>query len=464
MGRFARVAAVVLAAMFVGAGEAARPVAPMAGDRIVVMISLDGLAGFYFDDPKAEMPVLRALAKEGAMSSRMRPSTPSVTWPNHTSLVTGATAGVHGVTGNNYFDRVTGKPVALISDPRFDKVEIVKVPTIYDVAHEAGMKTAAIRWPAARSAPTLDWTIPDMNVDSGLAKYSTPALLAELKESGTWVPKEQDPGVPEEKKSSTLGDDEAEAVFEKILKDHRPQLGLLHLARVDHDEHQYGPRSKEAYEAIAKVDAQVGHVWEQLKKDWPGRATLVIVSDHGFSPIERQVFPNVVLREAGLAKVAGNRIVGGDVRIVSQGGAALVYISDKAHRDEIEAKVKAAFEANKDVSRIVMTADLGKYGVANPDVDPHAPDMVLFAREGAMFGDTAAGSMSFRDKPERLGTHGHDPDLRNLKATFVAWGPEFKAGVDLGEIQNLDVAPTLAKIMGLELPKAEGHVLSDALK
>ena len=90
-------------------------------DRVVVMISVDGLAAYYLDDPKAEMPTLRKLAAEGARAAMMKASTPTVTWPNHTTLVTGDNPARHGVVGNNYFDRATGQRVVLISDPVYDK-------------------------------------------------------------------------------------------------------------------------------------------------------------------------------------------------------------------------------------------------------------------------------------------------------------------------------------------------------
>jgi predicted AlkP superfamily pyrophosphatase or phosphodiesterase len=110
-----------------------------APQRAVVMISLDGLAGFYRDDPKAEMPTLRKLAELGATASSMKASTPTVTWPNHTTLVTGVTPARHGVVGNNYLDRATATPVVLIGDPVLDKAQILRVPTIYDLAHAAGL-------------------------------------------------------------------------------------------------------------------------------------------------------------------------------------------------------------------------------------------------------------------------------------------------------------------------------------
>src|SRR6476659_6822220 len=95
-------------------------------DRIVVLMSVDGLANFYMDDPAAEMPTSRKLAAEGAKAASMRASDPTVTWPNHTTLVTGVSPARHGVVGNNYFDRVKNDKVTLIWDPVFDKDEVVK--------------------------------------------------------------------------------------------------------------------------------------------------------------------------------------------------------------------------------------------------------------------------------------------------------------------------------------------------
>ena len=129
-------------------------------NRIVVLVSLDGLASFYLNDPKAEMPTLRALAREGAVARSMVPVIPTVTWPNHTTLATGVTPALHGVIGNTYFDREKRGIVTLIQDPVFDKEEIVKVPTIYDVAKAAGLTTAGIHWPATRNAKNLDWQVP----------------------------------------------------------------------------------------------------------------------------------------------------------------------------------------------------------------------------------------------------------------------------------------------------------------
>ena len=391
----------------------------------------------------------------------MKASTPTVTWVNHTTLVTGDNPARHGVVGNNYYDRATGKRIQLISDPTFDKDQIVHVPTIYDLAKQAGLKTAGIRWPASRNAKTLDWTVPDVASDDILHKYSTPSLMAELKDAGIWAD-----GVVQDPKDPTIRiipDDSCAKEFNYILHTHRPNLALLHLIDVDHIEHLKGPKSAEAYANIKAADQYVRDVWDELKKDFPDKATLIVVSDHGFSPIENGILPNIVLRNAGLIEVKGTRVVGGPVQLVIQGGAALVYITDPANRDAIVGKVKEAFKDVDGVSKIVGPDQLKDYGVADPKDDPHAPDMILFAKEGYNFGDTAAGALPFNAKPERKGSHGHEAELPDLHATFVAWGVGIKPGAQLGEIQNIDVAPTIAKLLNIPMPDVDGKPLTAAL-
>jgi predicted AlkP superfamily pyrophosphatase or phosphodiesterase len=461
-----RLAGVVLfAAALLGARTTifAADAAPAAdSDSIVVMISVDGLAGYYIDDPKAEMPTIRQLAKEGARADSMRAIAPTVTWPNHTTLVTGDYSNRHGVVGNNYYDRETGKQVTLIGDPVFDKDKIVKVPTIYDLAKQAGLRTASIRWPASRNAKTLDWTMPDVLNLETMRQYTTPSVLEESRADGhpldTDDPK--DPG-----KIGQLGpqDDADTRAFIRILHEHRPQLALLHLIIVDHTEHAHGPRSPEAYAAVKEADQRVHDVLDELNRDFPGKATLLVVADHGFSPIERAILPNVILRNAGMLNVKGLRIVGGSVHVVVQGGAAMIYILDSANRDAIIDKVTKAFQDVEGVEKVLGPDGMKQYHIADPKTDPHAPDMMLFADEGCTFGDTAGGALSFIEKPERKGTHGHDPLLPDLHATFVAWGQGIQSGTHLGEIKNIDVAPTIAALLHIDMPNTDGHPLTKIL-
>jgi predicted AlkP superfamily pyrophosphatase or phosphodiesterase len=435
-------------------------------DRIVVLVSLDGFANFYLDDSAAEIPTLRMLAAEGAKASSMRASDPTVTWPNHTTLVTGVSPSVHGVLGNNYFDRVKNEKMTLIWDPTFDKDEIVKVPTIYDVAKAAGLKTASIRCPATRAAKAIDWNSQDLGEDKLILKYTTPELFEECKNCNYKLLQTDDATGKIGKQSreeATATDQLWTDVFKMVVHEHRPNIALMHIVAIDHTEHADGPRSPEAYEAIKYADGQVRQIWEQLQKDFPDKATLVVVSDHGFSANKVEVRPNVILKQKGLVEAEGKKATGGKVKVLPQGGSAMIYVLDDANRESIIEQVKAAFNGVEGISSIESADQYEANGLADPRRDPRSPDLMLFAKMGYFFGDTAAGSIPQETKPERRGSHGHDARFPDLHAIFIASGAGIKPGVQIGEIDNRSVAPTIAKLLGIEMPGVEGKVLSEAL-
>jgi predicted AlkP superfamily pyrophosphatase or phosphodiesterase len=239
-------------------------------------------------------------------------------------------------------------------------------------------------------------------------------------------------------------------------------LALLHIIHVDHTEHVSGPRTSEAYAAIKAADGQVREIWEELKRDFPGKATLLVVSDHGFSPIHRVIRPNIVLGDAGLIEVKGDEVVGGAARVIIQGGSALVYV-DKADPAAAIDRVKKAFDGIPEIAKIVGPGQMKDHGLPEPKDDPHAPDLILFAKEGSSFAEAASGDGGVIDEPASKGTHGHDENLPNLQATFIAWGAGIKPGAQLGPISNTQVAPTIAKLLGLSFPSADGKPLTALL-
>jgi predicted AlkP superfamily pyrophosphatase or phosphodiesterase len=445
--------------IFVPRSNHAAPAAEQS--RAVILISVDGLASFYLDDPRAEMPTIRALAEAGVRAARMKASAPTVTWPNHTTLVTGMTPARHGVVGNDYFDRARRKTVILISDPEYDKEQLVRVPTIYDLAKARGLSTAAIRWPATRNAKALDWTLPDVFSDELLHRFTTPSLMAECKQAGIWS--ESDVIRYGQRELRVVSDDMCTRVFNFILRKHHPSLALLHLTHVDSVEHLKGPRTPEAYAAIKAADEQVRQVWDEVKRDYPGQATVMIVSDHGFSPVERLILPNVALRDAKLVDVKAGKAEGGAVHIVNQGGAALLYVLDSSHKDAVISQVQRLFAGVEGVDKVIGPEELKLHGLAKPQDDPRSPDVVLFAREGYCFDETASGSALTVPRRDLRGMHGHDENLPCMYATFIAWGAGIKRRTTLEEIQNTDVAPTIAHLLNLPLTGADGKALAAAL-
>ena len=148
--RLLRISALVVASSttLLPAGGSQQP--PGASNHVVI-ISLDGFAGWALDDPHLPVPTIRRLAAGGAAASSMRPVNPTVTWPNHTAMVTGVTPAKHGVLFNGILVRKPG--VAPRVEPWRDKMEMVRARTLYDAAHERGLTTAQVDWVAILNAP-----------------------------------------------------------------------------------------------------------------------------------------------------------------------------------------------------------------------------------------------------------------------------------------------------------------------
>lgn len=133
-----------------------------APNRHVVVICIDGFAAYLLKDAKAPVPTLRNLAKAGAVAEGgMKVSNPSITWPNHTTLVSGVRPDKHGVLANGVLVRgVPGNPVDV--EPKKDKRDLVRMPTLFDLAHARGFTTADVNWSCTRGTESLDDSFPDV--------------------------------------------------------------------------------------------------------------------------------------------------------------------------------------------------------------------------------------------------------------------------------------------------------------
>lgn len=426
-------------------------------DRCVILVSVDGLANFYLDDPLADMPFLKNLAKNGARADGLVCSFPTVTWPNHTTLVTGTTPAKHGVIGNNYLDRKSATSIAFIPDPLFDKDQIVKVPTVYDVAHRAGLVTAGIIWPATRNARTLDWTVPDMFGKEAWPKYGTKVWLDELRAAG--LPVDLHGDWTREKGGGVKRDWLYSRMARHLFQNHPPNLLMIHLVEVDHIEHQYGPRSPQAYWSVSYIDDRLRDIAEAIKHS-PHRdkTTLVVASDHGFFPISKDIKPNVLLKKEGLLSKEKKQAY-----CLAQGGACMVYVLDDSKRAETIKSLKKKFAKVEGVKAVLGAEEYTKLGQPTPAEDSHAPDFWLAAKSGYSFSNSQSGDDVVGLRKTKGGTHGYLPDDPDMLGSLVISGYGIKPGTKLPKTLSLDVAPTIAKLLGVKLPTAQGKALTKAL-
>lgn len=139
----------------------------------------------------------------------------------------------------------------------------------------------------------------------------------------------------------------------------------------------------------------------------------------------------------------------------------MVYVLDDAHRDEITRKLVAEFAQVDGVSDVVTPDEFAALSLATRDQDPRAPDFWLSAKSGYSFTDTETGDDVTAARETRGGTHGYLPDQAEMLGTLVISisGDGVAPGKRLGKVNSTDVAPTMAKLLGVELPSAAGRVL-----
>jgi len=423
----------------------------------VVLICVDGLPAFLFEDPQAAMPAIRELASNGVRARGMTVSNPSVTWPNHTSMTTGVRPEKHGVLFNGVLERQgLGLPVKV--DPRRDKADLVHAETIYDVLHKAGLTTAAINWPCTRNCNTIADNFPD--VPESL-DHTTPRLIDELKQAGVL----SDSDVQAFGKMGTpLRDRIWTAATAHCLKMRKPNLVLFHPLNVDAVHHKYGPQTPAGYTAVAYADTLVRDVMNAVREAGIlDETTFFVVSDHGFIAIPKLMQPNVVLRQAGLLTVEGNQVATARAHVIPEGGIGMLYLTVPDTREADRKKVIELFQDREGIAAVLTPDDFAKYGLPQPADYPQMADLILVAKDGYGVGASAIGEDFIVKSEATLGTHGFLSTNPRMNATFIISGAGVKQGVILEGVENIDISPTIARLLGVEFPGVDGKVVEAAL-
>ena len=416
-------------------------------NRTVVIISLDGFPAYALKDPLLPVPTLRRLMAEGAYADSMRPINPTVTWPNHTAMVTGVNAIQHQVLFNGLLS-VTDPHQPPKIEPWRPKELMVHSPTVYDLAFQAGMITAQVDWVAIYDAKTITWQFAEKPDSEG-------KIERELIAAGV-ITQEQ---LRSFDKQNLAWQDRiwADAAAD-ILEKHAPNLLLVHLLTLDSTNHEFGPGSSASYTAMAFLDDRVKQILSAIEKS--GRAsqtTVFIVSDHGFRSVQQEIRPNILLRQKGLAKASG-----GSVWVIPDGGVAMVYVTDPAQRIALLPQLRTLFQNLEGVDHVYNASEFASLGLPTRTQSDQAPDLLLSAKKGYLFGDATTGNVISPAKDR--GAHGYLAEDSSMQAIFIASGAAIKKGVRLTQVSNVDIAPTIAALLGLDLKNASGHTIREILE
>lgn len=435
--RLIAAAAIVFAVLFHTVPSIAQLTTGASHARHVLVISVDGMRPDSYTNPipDSKIPNLLRLKREGSYAEAVEGVYPTLTYPSHTTLVTGCLPAQHGIY-TNLSSRVAGKNAG----DWFWFAKSIRSTTLWDEARRHGLTTASVAWPVTAGA-AIDWDVPEIwNPAEGMvidplyvAKFMNPVFGLQLMGAiGTPTP-----GMDSDVLRTRIA--------KYVITEHKPDLVLVHLVDLDATQHAAGPRTPQAAAALTNIDRHIGQILAFVKQaGLAERTDVFIVSDHGFMPVRRVIEPNVLLVKAGLldADASGN-ITGGRIDTVANGGSFFIYWPGS---ENLRAEVRRALEPL--LNQKLVWAVLGPGALKDLGADPNA-QLALDAPSDAMFGGAARGELV---RPVFGGDHGYLPFRQGLASSFIAWGPDIKPGVDLHRIRMIQIAPTILKAMGISDP------------
>ncbi len=431
---------------------------PARGAKLVVL-SADGMRPDFYRRPAEfglKIPTLLNLVESGASADAVESVYPSTTYPAHATLVTGVPPSVHGI-----YSHLASLDPTEAARPWCWHARALRVPALWDVARATGRKAAAISWPVSAGAaidynlPEIwDPALPDPHRDfSTVAQHASPGLFEEVvnalaaralgETNSGHKHSHKDPitrglALPEVSPDRMR----AEAAL-YLWTRYKPDLLLVHFVHYDQQAHHFGPLSPEALAACEEMDTEIARIREALAGSGP--VTLVVLSDHGFVPVEKEAAPLVVFAEEKLfgrdkhGKPQLDRL-----GAVHAGGSFAIYWLEEPSTED-KNKLHRALQRLQETHAVAEV--LGRNRLEDLEADPDA-EVMLEAAPGFYFSDRFEGPV-VRDTVKDRGTHGQLPTREGLEASFVAVGQGIAPGKNLGRFTLLRVAPTLAQLLGL---------------
>jgi predicted AlkP superfamily pyrophosphatase or phosphodiesterase len=419
----------------------------------VILISIDGLRPDFVLDADhygLKIPNLRLLPQRGIYASGVRGVLPTVTYPSHTTMVTGVSPARHGIEANTTFDPLNGN-----FEGWYWYAEDIKVPTLWDSASAAGLSVANIHWPVTVGA-RITYNLPQIwragTADDRklLRSLSTPGLLSSL---------EHELGAYADGQSENIESDENRALFAvQLIQEKKPDLTLAYFTALDHTEHESGPFSPQSFSVLERIDAIVGRLMQAAQEAFKGQAVVVVVSDHGFIETKHQLNLIGAFRDAGFIKFDPqnkDQVSSWDATVWPSGGSAAIVLRDPANL-EVSNKVKMllnglAADPSNGIDVILDQQEIRKLGGFS------TASFVVSLRPGYKFARGWSGPLV--SETPTTGMHGYVPSQPEMRSVFFAVGPGIKPGKRLGEIDMRDIAPTIAHLLRVTLGNVDGKAL-----
>lgn len=420
----------------------------------VVLISIDGFRPEFYKDTLWPAPILQQMKSQGVYADSVRSVFPSVTYAAHSTIITGALPGTHGIINNDPFEPKGG------SGAWYWYEDAIKVRTLWDAAREENLTTAAVIWPVSVGAP-IDFNIPVIR--PGKNKNATQLSLTREKANP--------PGLLEEIEMNATGklrvkifnnnyfimDENISRMGAYLIEEYKPAFTAIHFISVDHFAHAEGRNGDKVKQAVGVVDRAVGSVVEAVKRAGiEGNTAFIITGDHGFVNRKTRIQPNIWLRNAGLM----NNIRQGDwkAQFKPAGGSAFLYLKDKkdsATLNKVNEILTAMPEANKKYFRVIDRNELERIG-ADPNVA-----LALTGKDGTVFGSAVKGEEISAIKSG--GAHGFYPDFPEIHTGFIGWGAGFNKKTSIPFMGLEDISPIISELLDIPFNAPDGVLPKELL-
>lgn len=360
-------------------------------EQSVVMISLDGFRWDYIEKHKAKN--LAAIAAQGVRAEYLEPVYPTKTFPNHLSIITGLLPSNHGIVGNHFCDKNRNQCYKM-GYGQDDSSWLKGIP-LWNLAEMQGLKAATYFWP--ESDARINGMTP-----SYFYHYSQHSDYQQrIDQIVQWL---------------------------KLPAQKRPRFVAGYFSLVDTMGHEFGPDAQQTYQAVQKVDKLVGQLARRIQREVEQDVNLIIVSDHGMAQLD----PDKSLQLSDLGVDLSNFIV------KNSGTQVWLYKKPKAR-------------VNLDAMRAQLLRNArGRYDIINEETLKSRGVTINETTADIVIETQAPRYFAYDEKDQHYGTHGF-AITQDMHATFVAMGPAFKQGTQIGPVKNLDIYPVVAQVLGLEL-------------
>lgn len=426
----------------------------------VLLVSVDALKPeFVFEQERlgVSLPNISKCLVEQGLTARegMKSVFPTFTYPCHESMITGTNPATHGTVNNGIFDP-TGEHLGA-----WHWFATKKVKTLWEAAKEAGYCCASVAFPTSVGAKG-DYIAPEYwwdgsELDSAFidAVAKPQGLISEMeKDIGRYAGglDLSDDGDRQRGKAAVWM---LQNKLEPVIKE-KPFFLSAYFASFDESAHQHGVYSREAAASLEKIDRMLGELFAEAKCITGDNVYICVVSDHGSLDNTHNISPNVLLKEAGLIETDENGKVT-DWKAFSQraGGTAEIRLKDSGDTQAAQALAEVMKRLLEDENSGILEVLTGEQAKARGGFPQAA--YVLVSKKGYELRDDTQGDYC-RTRLTQKAQHGYSEEFPEMRASFMLAGPGISKG-NIEGVRLIDVAPTLAGLMGAALENAEGRNL-----